>query len=122
MNRADDLLHKLGEVIDTFRKEGLSELIPNGPHDAGTVVQTDEISNQAIGKRLRSARGERSRKVFAAELGISPTTLFRYEKGDRSIDADVIANVCKTFGIDPRWLLLGDGTPPMSTQRQGEHQ
>lgn len=62
-----------------------------------------------IGERIQAIRGKRSREAFAAELGIHPQTLARYEKGERLPDSSVLENLSKKCGVSPMWLLLGEG-------------
>lgn len=42
-------------------------------------------------------------------MGIHLTSYGRYERGERSPDFEFIENVCKTFNINPTWLILAKG-------------
>jgi transcriptional regulator with XRE-family HTH domain len=62
-----------------------------------------------IGKRIQTVRGDVSREDFAAVLGIHAQTLGRYERGERLPDSDFVKAVCEKYGVNPAWLLLGEG-------------
>jgi transcriptional regulator with XRE-family HTH domain len=62
-----------------------------------------------IGLRIRSLRGKVSREEFARSLQIHPQTLVRYEKGERTPDAIVIARICSETRVSLSWLLFGEG-------------
>lgn len=56
-------------------------------------------------KRLKALRGERSVNSIAAEIGIAPLTLTRYENGERLPDIDRAADIAKYYGVSIDWLL-----------------
>lgn len=62
-----------------------------------------------IGHRIEAIRGKASREIFAAELGVHPQTLARYEKGERLPDSAFLENVAKRSGVSAGWLLTGEG-------------
>jgi len=64
-----------------------------------------------IGTRLRSIRENMGMSLndFSSNLGISTSTLFRYEKGDGFPDSELLAMLCENHNINPAWLLLGEG-------------
>lgn len=64
--------------------------------------------------RLKNIMGELSVRKFAAELGMSPTTVQEYLKG-RVPPADFIVRVCERFNVDSWWLLTGEGVAPELT-------
>lgn len=66
-----------------------------------------------ISYRLKIIMGELSVRKFAAELGLSPTTVQEYLKG-RTPPADFIVRVCERFRVDSWWLMTGveKGEPP----------
>lgn len=70
---------------------------------------------QEIGMRLREIRGAQSQAEFCASLGVHKNTYGGYERGDRTPDAILIANVCALYGIRLEWLLWGK--PPMRADR-----
>ena len=61
-----------------------------------------------IADRLKFVMGSHSVRKFAECLNMSPTTVHEYLKG-RVPPADFIVRVCDRFGVDPRWLLTGEG-------------
>lgn len=65
-------------------------------------------------KRARLATG-RSQAALAAELGVQPHTVYRYERdGDGAIDPplDTIATIASLCGVSTDWLLTGEGEGP----------
>jgi len=65
-----------------------------------------------IGERLREERARLglNQGDFAAMAGVSKTTQFNYEKGERSPDADYLVAVAEA-GVDVLYLLTGQRTP-----------
>lgn len=51
-----------------------------------------------------------SREDFADELAVTPATIGRYEKGERTPDAGFLHQLVIKFGCDPEWLLIGGGS------------
>ena len=72
----------------------------------GCVI-TDE--KNFLGKRIASLRGDTSRTQFAALIGVSTATLFRYEQGQTTVPADVLVSICQATGVRADWLLFGTG-------------
>jgi phage repressor protein C with HTH and peptisase S24 domain len=70
------------------------------------------MGEREIGRRLVQVRGRMPRETFAPLLGISPSTLARYERGERSPDANLVATLQREFGVDPSWFVTGSGTGP----------
>ena len=64
-----------------------------------------------IGERIELIRGKQARDSFAAELGVHPQTLARYEKGERLPDSAFLETLSKRYNVNPTWLLTGDGQP-----------
>jgi transcriptional regulator with XRE-family HTH domain len=62
-----------------------------------------------IGERIQRVRGQKSRDVFAAEVGVAKMTLQRYEHGEREPDAKFLIAMRKRYEISPLWLLTGEG-------------
>lgn len=63
----------------------------------------------AIAERLRVLRGGLSQQKFAASFGLMQSTYGYYERGIRPPDTEVAATICRTLGVNPRWLILGEG-------------
>lgn len=66
-------------------------------------------THSGIGERIRLVRGRRSRDEFSTTVGVSKNTLMRYERGERRPDCDFLFRLCRRYGIDSGWLLLGEG-------------
>lgn len=61
-----------------------------------------------IGIRIRDLRGDRSQQDFADELGVSLSTLRRYESGERMPDAEFLLALLEKEAADPTWVLTGN--------------
>lgn len=72
------------------------------------------MKESGIGRRIQHVRGEMSQTAFAELLGISRSSLLRYEKDERLPDADFLALLCERLGADGHWLLTGKAlvSPP----------
>jgi len=66
-----------------------------------------------IASRLKFVRGNLSREKFAELIGIHKNTVGRYERGESEPELTIASKICSEFGIDPRWLLLGEGPQPV---------
>lgn len=67
-----------------------------------------------LAARLKKVRGEQSAKAFAALLGCSPQTIYRYEWGERVPDESFLQSVAQKTGYPLNWLrgtetALNDG-------------
>lgn len=67
-----------------------------------------------------------SQAVMATRLeadgGLDGTTnvsVMRYEKGERMPGADFVRAVAQVAGVDPTWLLTGEGVPAASETAEG---
>ncbi len=65
----------------------------------------------SVGERLAAARSGKSQRVAAELLGIGPTTLSRYERGEVSPDVAFIEKAAELFGVDATWLAFGREVP-----------
>jgi transcriptional regulator with XRE-family HTH domain len=61
---------------------------------------------------MRERRGERGLREFAEELGVSPATLSRIERG-RLPDLETFSKICGALHLDPA-ELLGVTRPPVT--------
>lgn len=68
-----------------------------------------ELDTEAIGERLKSVRGRLTQAAFADLLGLERKTVSRYESGERAPDALALLRLLAGFGVDPAWLLTGEG-------------
>ncbi|MBU0973956.1 MAG: helix-turn-helix domain-containing protein [Proteobacteria bacterium] len=62
-----------------------------------------------VGERIRIIRGYETIVKFAEKICIHKSTLIRYEKEEGFPDAKTLIKICKTFHINPTWLLFGEG-------------
>jgi transcriptional regulator with XRE-family HTH domain len=69
------------------------------------------ISNKnKVGDRIRQIRAVMSQQDFADKLGVSLSTLRRYESGERPPDAGFLVELYEKHHIQPLWVLTGDGS------------
>ena len=80
--------------------------------------EQDQIINEGVGRKLRLARKRNgfSLRELAAKLGLSNTTLLRYEAGEIAVGAPVLRAICQTLHTDAN-RLLGLRVPDISTKR-----
>jgi transcriptional regulator with XRE-family HTH domain len=62
------------------------------------------ITIQTLGRKLLEARGERGIRLVAKEIGVSPATLSRVERGYMP-DLDTFAKICRWLQVDPGDVL-----------------
>ena len=80
-----------------------------------TLAQMSKLSNPdeniLIGERLAAARElqQLSQVDFAEQLGLSPRAYQNYERGERELPSTVLTALHAVFGIDPLWVLIGQG-------------
>lgn len=78
-------------------------------------------SEQALGIGTRIFEFRRSRGItqadLAARVGLSHGALVNYEKEKRDPPASALATLCEIYGVNPDWLLLGNG----AMERQDIH-
>jgi len=72
---------------------------------------------KTVGERLREIRGDMSREEFVPYVGVSKSTLARYERGSRSPDAEFIGLLLENFGINPVWFIYGTDQKYLSSNR-----
>lgn len=63
-----------------------------------------KISLRVLGGRVRRERGSRGVREVSKEIGISPATLSRVERGNLP-DLDTFAKICTWLEIDPAEVL-----------------
>jgi transcriptional regulator with XRE-family HTH domain len=63
-----------------------------------------KITIQTLGRKLVEARGPRGIREAAKEIGISPATLSRVERGNLP-DLETFGKICKWLKIDPGHVL-----------------
>jgi repressor LexA len=72
---------------------------------------TDQNSDKIVGQRIREARKARSlnQQELSDMLKIHRNSLVRYERGERSVDVELLVRIAKVLGISLQWLLTGEG-------------
>lgn len=87
----------------------LESVVPEQP----SSMLPDLDSDAAIGKRLALIRVGlgMTQAGFAASLNVSPRSYQHYEKGTRSISAELLRQLRTSHGLAPNWVLLGQGLP-----------
>lgn len=69
-----------------------------------------EENEQMLGARIKLIRGEMTLIQFADFIGVSKSSLSLYEKDERKPDTDFITALYEKCGVEPLWLLTGQGT------------
>lgn len=62
------------------------------------------LSIHSLGRKLADARGDRGIRQVAREIGVSPATLSRVERGYLP-DLETFSKVCKWLRVDPGQIL-----------------
>ena len=90
-------------VFDLLRESaGADATAPNSPNAPGAV----------IGQRMKNRRKELgySAEYVANCLGVSPATIYRYEKGDiEKVPSDILAPLAHVLRTTPKHLMGWDG-------------
>src|SRR5436189_4069486 len=73
-----------------------------------------KLTIQVLGRRLVAKRGEKGVREIAREIGISPATLSRVERGHLP-DLETFKKICKWLGVDPG-EVFGFSSSPASSQ------
>ena len=70
-----------------------------------------KLSAKSLGERLKKIRTDQgmSRDQLAELFKISRATIQNYENGERSPNAEYLANYYKFFGSNLHWLITGNG-------------
>src|SRR5690349_16054276 len=63
-----------------------------------------KMTIQTLGRKLVEARGNRGIREVAKEIGVSPATLSRVERGHLP-DLETFGKICKWLKIDPGQVL-----------------
>jgi transcriptional regulator with XRE-family HTH domain len=63
-----------------------------------------EISLETLVKQLKEKRGAQGIRVTAEQIGVSPATLSRVERGNLP-DLETFRKVCEWLGVDPGVVL-----------------
>ncbi len=66
---------------------------------------------QAVAGRLKTLRGEKDRRPFAAQIGVPYNQYTAYERAAKVPNAKNLAKISKATGCNLHWLLTGEGEP-----------
>lgn len=72
-----------------------------------------------LGKRIKEARGKITQQSLSSQIGIAQNSLSRYERDEKTPDANFLALFCKKLNISPYWLLFGRGPMCANDQPSG---
>lgn len=77
------------------------------------------FSREAIGRRMRTIRGEMTCQAFGERLGVSAGFVSEIEHGRKKPSAEMLFALAMRLGVDVTWILRGDApasraaeTPP----------
>ncbi|MFB3921974.1 MAG: helix-turn-helix domain-containing protein [Terriglobia bacterium] len=70
-----------------------------------------------LGKLVRERRGDRGIRVVAFEIGVSPATLSRVERG-KLPDLDTFTKICEWLEVDPAEML--EMKKGIATRKEGQ--
>ena len=77
------------------------------------------LTLQTLGRKLLDARGDRGIREVATEVGVSPATLSRVERGYMP-DLETFGKICRWLQVDPAEILgvkrKAAGPPTASVQ------
>lgn len=66
-----------------------------------------EHTQTPLGRHIQEARiaaGHNNQAEFARQIGVTPTTLWRYERGDITPGVDVLLRIARLTGRTVEWL------------------
>jgi repressor LexA len=71
----------------------------------------EQSRDELVGQRIRSARRDRglTQDELSGRLGIHRNSIVRYERGERSIDVELLARIANELEVSLHWLVTGEG-------------
>ncbi|MCI8444558.1 MAG: helix-turn-helix transcriptional regulator [Clostridia bacterium] len=69
------------------------------------IMNKDRL--QKIGKRIEKIRGNRSKRSFGKQLGMSGQYLASIEKGTNCLSTEKLVTLCETENISANYVLFG---------------
>jgi transcriptional regulator with XRE-family HTH domain len=67
----------------------------------------------SLKERIIALRGELEREAFAEKVGVSKSTIARWEQGRGTPKGGELARIAKEFNVNIHWLLTGETGPPV---------
>ena len=80
---------------------------------------SEDVSDLELAKRLSQIVDDHSQAKVARAAGVSKNNIHYYLKG-RRIPANVCSRLVKELGVNPSWLLVGEGAPYLAEVRASE--
>ena len=71
------------------------------------LKRTTPAGKRSVGKRIRTLRGDDTLSGFGKRVGVSHTTIKRYEEGLMLPSADLLMRISNLFGKSVSWLMTG---------------
>lgn len=74
--------------------------------------QNDPVSDDirhGFARRLEQLKGDKSERAFAKEVGISPTALHQYLKGQSDPGMSNLLRIASKCAVTVSWLITGEG-------------
>ncbi len=67
----------------------------------------EENISKIIGKRIRSTRERKAiiQKALAKMVGVSPSAINQFEKGEKKPSSELLANIAHALGVSTDYLL-----------------
>lgn len=78
------------------------------------TATTRNAFNRAVGKQIKARRGARPRWRIAADAGLSPDTIGRYERGQGSPNLDDAFRIAAALGCQVSDLIPADVEPEVA--------
>ena len=75
------------------------------------LKRTKPLDKKNVAKRIKGLRGEESLVSFGKRLGVSHTTIKRYEDGSMLPSADLLIRLGTISSKSIEWILTGSDTP-----------
>ncbi|MDH5542721.1 MAG: XRE family transcriptional regulator [Nitrospinota bacterium] len=82
------------------------------------LIRTKRVNKKNLAKRIKSLRGGESLLAFGKRLGVSHTTIKRYEEGVMLPSADILMRLVAISSKSIEWILTGN-EPPVELKNEG---
>jgi len=77
---------------------------------------------QTLGERLKLIQKDSGKTLpeFARSLGVSRDSLINYQQNRTAPDSRFLSAICEKYGVNPTWLLLGQGDAYIKEEKAAE--